>query len=129
MTDEGKGAPRENGRAGRKPGAAQNDDRLGNPTRLVPRQPRSAVPIEPEPVAEPVDLDPDLVPGATPGPFLAGDGPPPRTPFPGGATLGPMFAPRSFGGGRFQVFGCSPGCLVMSIVASLLLTFLLNVLF
>ena len=38
------------------------------------------------------------------------------------------FGPRSFGGGRVQVFGCSPGCLVMSLVVSVVLTLLLNIL-
>ncbi len=42
--------------------------------------------------------------------------------------LGPLFGPRSYAGGRFQVYGCSPGCLVVSLVASLILTLLLNLL-
>ena len=36
------------------------------------------------------------------------------------------FAPRSFGGGRVQVFGCSPAFLLISLVASVVLTLLLN---
>ncbi len=30
-------------------------------------------------------------------------------------------SPRSVGGGRFQVIGCSPGCLLASIVLTILL--------
>lgn len=37
------------------------------------------------------------------------------------------FKGRSFGGGRVQVFGCSPGCLLVSLLASIALTVLLNV--
>ncbi len=37
-----------------------------------------------------------------------------------------MFGPRSYKGGRFQVWGCSPGCLILSIVVSVVLTILLN---
>jgi hypothetical protein len=39
-----------------------------------------------------------------------------------------MFRPRTFRGGRVQVFGCSPGCLVISLAVSILLTILINVL-
>ncbi|HUG13825.1 MAG TPA: hypothetical protein VMM78_02310 [Thermomicrobiales bacterium] len=38
-----------------------------------------------------------------------------------------FFGPRSFGGGRVQVFGCSPGCLLLSLMVSIVLTVLLNV--
>jgi hypothetical protein len=36
-----------------------------------------------------------------------------------------MFRPR--GSGRVQVYGCSPGCLVLSLLLSVGLTILLNV--
>jgi hypothetical protein len=39
-----------------------------------------------------------------------------------------MFGGRSFGGGRVRVYGCSPGCLLMSLLASIVLTILLNLL-
>lgn len=39
------------------------------------------------------------------------------------------FAPRSFAGGRVQVFGCSPGFLLLSLVVSVVLTILLNLFF
>lgn len=40
-----------------------------------------------------------------------------------------LFGPRSIGGGRIQVIGCSPGCLVLSLFVSLILTLLLNAIF
>lgn len=44
-----------------------------------------------------------------------------------------LFGPRNVGGGRVHVYGCSPGCLlislIVSVIASLVLTFLLNVVF
>ena len=37
-----------------------------------------------------------------------------------------MFRPRQYRGGRVQVYGCSPGCLLMSLAVSLFLTLLIN---
>lgn len=39
-----------------------------------------------------------------------------------------FFGSRSFGGGRVQVFGCSPGCLLLSLLVSIILTIGLNLL-
>ena len=39
-----------------------------------------------------------------------------------------MFKPRTFRGGRVQVYGCSPGCLVVSLALSLFLTLVINLL-
>jgi hypothetical protein len=39
-----------------------------------------------------------------------------------------MFRPRTFRGGQVRVYGCSPGCLVLSLAVSVLLTILINVL-
>ena len=39
-----------------------------------------------------------------------------------------MFGPRRMRGGRVQVYGCSPGCLLISIGLSLFLTIVLNLL-
>ncbi len=39
-----------------------------------------------------------------------------------------LFGPRSFGGGRVRVYGCSPGCLLLMLFVSLLLTIVLNAL-
>ena len=36
------------------------------------------------------------------------------------------FGPREFKEGRVQVFGCSPGCLLISILGSVILTVLAN---
>jgi hypothetical protein len=35
---------------------------------------------------------------------------------------------RSYGGGRVRVYGCSPGCLLLSLGISIFLTILLNLL-
>jgi hypothetical protein len=37
-----------------------------------------------------------------------------------------VFEPREFKGGRVKVYGCSPGCLLVSIVLSVLLTLAVN---
>lgn len=39
-----------------------------------------------------------------------------------------LFGPRKYGGGRVQVYGCSPGCLLVSLLLSLFLTLVVNVL-
>jgi hypothetical protein len=41
---------------------------------------------------------------------------------------GDRFEPRTFRGGRVRVYGCSPGCLLLSFAVSVLLTVLLNLL-
>jgi len=38
------------------------------------------------------------------------------------------FGPRTLAGGRVRLYGCSPGCLIASVLVSLLLTLLLNAL-
>ena len=38
------------------------------------------------------------------------------------------FGPRTFAGGRVRLYGCSPGCLLASVLVSLILTLLLNAL-
>ena len=37
-----------------------------------------------------------------------------------------MFKPREFRDGRVKVYGCSPGCLLVSIALSIFLTLALN---
>ena len=118
MTDGGAGAPGNGGEPAQPGSEPAERRRLGNPTRLVPRRP-SPEPAEVVPAPELVEPGD---PFATGGSFPEG----PRTQGFGG--FGPMFGPRSFGGGRVQVWGCSPGCLIVSIVGSLLLTFILNAL-
>lgn len=99
--------------------------RLGNPTRITPRR---SPPQEPEPAGHDAGSEPPTGEPLSRGPVGQ----------PGGTgasrralpeSLGPMFAPRSLGGGRVQLFGCSPGCLVASLIASVLATLLLNALF
>jgi hypothetical protein len=37
-----------------------------------------------------------------------------------------MFKPRAYRGGRVQIYGCSPGCLLLSLGVSVLLTLAVN---
>jgi hypothetical protein len=37
-----------------------------------------------------------------------------------------LFGPHEFRGGRVQVYGCSPGCLLLMLLVSVILTILLN---
>ena len=116
MTERGTYGADEDGNRPQIQPEASEPERLGNPTRLVPRQP-------PPEADDPLDV--------TPRPAVFEDEQEPQRP-PSGfgrAGLGPMFGPRSFGNGRIQVWGCSPGCLVVSLIASLVLTLLLNALF
>lgn len=39
-----------------------------------------------------------------------------------------LFGGRTYGEGRVRVYGCSPGCLIVSLAISLLLTLLINLL-
>ena len=37
-----------------------------------------------------------------------------------------LFSPREYKGGRVKVYGCSPGCLLVSIAISVFLTLAVN---
>jgi hypothetical protein len=37
-----------------------------------------------------------------------------------------VFEPKEFKGGRVKVYGCSPGCLLVSLVLSIILTLAIN---
>ncbi len=115
MTERGTDGVGEDGnRPPIQPGANE-PARLGNPTRLVPRQEPpedDPLPVTPRPAV----FEDELEAEAPPSTF-------------GRAGFGPMFGPRSFGNGRIQVWGCSPGCLVASLIGSIVLTLLLNALF
>jgi hypothetical protein len=39
-----------------------------------------------------------------------------------------LFSPRSYRGGQVKVYGCSPGCLLVSLILSVFLTIVLNLL-
>ena len=39
-----------------------------------------------------------------------------------------LFGPRSYRDGQVKVFGCSPGCLLVSVAVSVALTIFVNVL-
>jgi hypothetical protein len=43
-------------------------------------------------------------------------------------VLGSLFGPRAFRDGRLRVWGCSPGCLLLSLAVSVVLTLLFNLL-
>ena len=117
IMERGPDAADENGNRPNTEPAADSPRRLGNPTRLVPRQPPPEEPEDPVSAAPyPAVFEDEL---ESPG----------RAPVFGRGGLGPMFGPRSFGSGRVQVWGCSPGCLIVSLIASALLTLLLNAMF
>jgi hypothetical protein len=37
-----------------------------------------------------------------------------------------LFRPRTYRGGQIRIYGCSPGCLLISLFVSLFLTLLVN---
>jgi hypothetical protein len=37
-----------------------------------------------------------------------------------------LFSPREYRGGRVKVYGCSPGCLLVSLAVSVLVTLAVN---
>ena len=114
-SDEAARAPR--------PGPS-GDGRLGRPTRLTPRRPAA----DPGPVSDPVPDTAEAEPAPEEiRPYPAVFEGEPRG-AQGGGPFGGMFGPRSVGNGRVQVWGCSPGCLIASLLVSALLTLLLNAL-
>ena len=126
--ERGNEPPENDGTRRHPPPDATGARRLGNPTRLIPRR----QPVEPDPAPrEPEVVEPEVVePGAgevRPSPVVFEDEP--RGFRGGGGQFGGMFAPRSVGDGRVQVWGCSPGCLIASLLVSALLTLLLNAIF
>ncbi len=75
-----------------------------------PREASSEGPLTPEVL----DRDPGSEAGGGQGyPFGGGD----------------LFGGREFAGGRVRVYGCSPGCLMISLAVSVILTLLLNAIF
>ena len=114
MSEQGPGGPqppREDAPP-QPPASGGNRGRLGNPTRLIPRQtppPAAAEPSE----ADPLGFEPE------PGPAMAPEEM--RAPY-------PPAAPQGVGRPRVQMVGL-PGCLIISLIASVLLTILLNILF
>jgi hypothetical protein len=115
MTEHGTDGAGEDGKRPKIPPEDSDSGRLGNPTRLVPRQPLpedDPLPVIPRPAVFKDELEPL----------------PPASGF-GRSGLGPMFGPRTSDNGRIQLWGCSPGCLIASLIASVVLTLLLNVMF
>lgn len=104
--------PSSNDTSARPPVTSGGSRRLGNPTRLVPRRtppPVEAQPIEPDPLGFEPEPDPVMPTNTMREPYLD-------------AT------PQDVGRPRFQVIGF-PGCLIVSLIASVLLTVLLNIVF
>ena len=98
-----------------------NQGRLGNPTRLVPRRtppPVQAEPIDPDPLGFEPEPDPTMAAGQMGDPYLE----------PAARGSYREADPQGVGRPRFQVIGF-PGCLIVSLVASVLLTILLNIVF
>jgi hypothetical protein len=115
MTERETGGAGEDGNHPETHPLASESERLGNPTRLVPRQSPpedEPLPVTPRPAVFEEELEQQPPPSAF-----------------GRAGFGPMLGPRTFGNGRIQVWGCSPGCLIASLITSVLLTLLLNAMF
>ena len=117
------------------PGSRQDPNapqRRYNASKLIPRvefgrrQPESTAQPQPlQPPAEHVDIgggDPFGQEPFGPGSEQYSGTPSTQTPFGGLQEIGG----REFVGGRVRVYGCSPGCLIASLVVSLLLTLFLN---
>jgi hypothetical protein len=116
MTERETGGASEDGNLPETQPLASESERLGNPTRLVPRQPPpedEPLPVTPRPAVFEEELEQQ----------------PPSSTFGRPGLGGLMSGPRTFGNGRIQVWGCSPGCLITSLIASVLLTLLLNAMF
>lgn len=92
-----------------------------NPT---PRRPTTTLPsatvTRREPDGPALDDGGDLLPAGDQGGFGRGQE------FPSGQELPLGGDPREFAGGRVRVYGCSPGCLFLSLAVSLILSLLLS---
>ena len=115
MEQDPRGAEGGQGGSGSAGGPAEGQRRFGA-SRLRPRVEfgRRPPPSQPQPGERPEVVDAEVVPNEGP---VAGD------------PFSPFGRPREFAGGRVRVYGCSPGCLIASLLASLFLTFVLNAIF
>ena len=93
---------------------SSNPNRLGTPTRIVPRR---TSPPEPSPVGGVYAAPVTTATGHEDDASLTRDRAPDS-----------LFAPHSFQEGRIKVWGFSPGWLLLSLIASVLVTILLNML-
>jgi hypothetical protein len=100
-----------------------------NASKLVPRVEFGRPAETPQPAAQQAPQEPDLVAPGGSDPFPAdqwgGDGRLAGIP----SNQRPLGGGREFAGGRVRVYGCSPGCLMISLAVSLILTLLLNAIF
>ena len=99
----------------RSPVPSGTPNRLGNPTRIVPRRT--------SPPAPPPQGDVDAAPVTTATGY-EDDASLPRDRAPDSP-----FAPHTFQEGRIKVWGFSPGWLLISLIASVMVTILLNMMF
>jgi hypothetical protein len=114
MSEQGPGGPQppRDDASPQPPAPGGNQGRLGNPTRLIPR--RTPPPVEAEPIeVDPLGFEPEADPAMAAGNV--------REPY-------PPAAPRDLGRPRVRAVGL-PGCLIISLIASVLLTILLNIVF
>jgi hypothetical protein len=111
------------------PAPPDEPKRRYNASKLVPRVEFGRPAAPPPESAQPDSPAPNMVESGGSDPFAdeqyGGWGrqagiPADQRPFGGG---------REFAGGRVRVYGCSPGCLMISLVASIILTLLLNLIF
>lgn len=115
MTEHGADSPDSSNEEPRQTASERTSQRrIGNPTRLVPRRTPPAEPPLQRVDAEPIEPLAEQIRASAPTSGQPGN---------------PLFAPRSFGNGRVQVWGFAPGCLIASLVASVMLTILLNIVF
>lgn len=115
MSEQGPDGPRTSSNDARPqpPAAAGSTRRLGNPTRLIPRRtppPAPTEPIERDPLGFEAESDPTLMPNDM-------------------SDFYPAGAPQPVTRGQVRVLGFGPGCLIASLVISVVLTLLLNILF
>lgn len=105
-------------------GAARLRPRIEVSRNPTPRRPATTLPsatvTRREPDGPALDDGGDLLPAGDQGGFGRGQE------FPSGQGLPLGGEPREFAGGRVRVYGCSPGCLVLSLAVSLILSLLLS---
>ncbi len=105
-------------------GAAQLRPRIEVSRNPTPRRPTTTLPsatvTRREPDGPALDDGGDRLPAGDQGGSGRGQE------FPSGQGLPLGAEPREFAGGRVRVYGCSPGCLFLSLAVSLILSLLLS---
>ena len=116
--------PRPPASGNQEPGTPQ---RRYNASRLIPRVEfgRQTPPEQPTPQPGQAQV-PELVDAGGGDPFSQEPFGPGSEQYSGTPSTHTPFGGREFAGGRVRVYGCSPGCLIASLLVSLFLTLLLN---